>query len=137
MRSEGFCWLLAASTAYAQVAVACAVPGPSHGTIQQALDDAACASIELAAANYAESLRIARSLTITGAGSAATAIQGRIEIIGLAQVSLTGLSIRNGCPAPGLRVLDGADVTAADVKIAAAALPCPALSDTLFRNSFE
>ncbi len=53
---------LAAPPAHAQT---CTVPG-SHTTIQEAIDDPACATVALATQTYPESIVIRRSLTLAG-----------------------------------------------------------------------
>lgn len=118
-------------------AAVCPVPSAAHPTLGHAVDDGACSVVALSAATFAESLRLVRSVDLTGAGSEASVIEGRIEIGGLVQVGLAGLSIANGCPEPGLRILDGAVVSAADVDVRSALVPCPALPDVLFRDGFE
>ena len=54
---------------------ACTVPG-THPTIQAAVDDPTCDPINVAPGTYAENLDIDRSVTIAGAGSALTTIDG-------------------------------------------------------------
>lgn len=129
--------LLLACLSPAAHAVVCPVPSGAHPTVRHAVDDVACTVVALSATTFAESLRLGRSVDLTGAGSDASVIEGRIEVAGLVQVGLAGLSIANGCPEPGLRILDGAVVAATDVDVRSALVPCPALPDVLFRDGFE
>ena len=80
----------------------CTVPG-THATIQAAVLDAACDPINVAAGTYAENLDIDRSVTIEGAGSAITTIDGsqsgRVVTLddGTARsLTLKGLTITGG-----------------------------------------
>ena len=57
--------LMAPAPALAQV---CAVPG-SYPTVQSALYDAGCATIQIAAGTFAENLYVFRSVNLQGAGS--------------------------------------------------------------------
>lgn len=81
----------------------CSVPSGSYGTIQAAIDDGACDTITIAAGTYVENLSIARTVTLVGAGSGSTIIDGdRTErafyITGSSgtTVVISGTTIRNG-----------------------------------------
>jgi hypothetical protein len=54
----------------------CSVPG-DHGTIQAAVDDAGCSTINVAAGNYSENVTITRTLTLNGA-QAGNDARGRV-----------------------------------------------------------
>lgn len=128
--------VVALCLAKAAGAAVCAVPSGTHATIQSAVDDAACTSVALATASYAESVQIRRSLAIVGVASPASLLDGRLQILGATTVvTLSGLGLRNGCTAPALAIGPGAHVASTDVHIAPAALPCPELR--LFRDGFE
>ena len=119
------------------LAAACAVPSGQHAGIQQAVDDPACTSVVLTAGSYPESTRIRRNVDLVGAGSGATVVEGRIEVVGSVTVALSGFSIANGCAEAGLDISDGSAVSVQDVAIDSALLPCPALSYPVFRDGFE
>jgi hypothetical protein len=57
------------------LAATCTVPG-SHASIQAAINDGACDTINLSAQSYNENLNVARSLTLQGAGQLSTIING-------------------------------------------------------------
>lgn len=115
----------------------CPVPSVEHATIQGAIDDLTCASIVLNAESYTESIRIARSLSISGAGSTVSTVDGRVWINGTTfQVNLNALGIRNGCPSIGLQVSSGARVNTSDVTIGSASVPCAPFAP-IFEDGFE
>jgi hypothetical protein len=116
---------------------ACPVPSAQHATIQQAADDSACSTVVLSAGAFPESTRIRRSVGVAGAGSGSTAVEGRIEIVGNIAVALSGFSIANGCTESGLEVSGGASVSAQDVAVVTALLPCPDISYPIFDDGFE
>ncbi|HET9484922.1 MAG TPA: hypothetical protein VFO79_13265 [Xanthomonadales bacterium] len=115
----------------------CSVPSAQHDSIGAAVADGTCTGVALAAGSFAESVLIARSLDLAGSGSGTTTIEGRVEITGPVVVSIAGFSLVNGCAGAGLRVLAGADVSATDVELSPALVPCPAFADPLFRDGFE
>jgi hypothetical protein len=57
------------------LAAVCAVPG-SYATIQSALNDAGCATIQIAAGTFNENLVVSRSVILQGAGASTTIIDG-------------------------------------------------------------
>ncbi|HEX5948673.1 MAG TPA: hypothetical protein VFZ45_03825, partial [Actinomycetota bacterium] len=57
-------------------AVPCTAPSVTYATIQAAIDDANCDPIMVPAGTFTENLTIERSLTLAGAGSGATRIDG-------------------------------------------------------------
>ena len=77
----------------------CTVPG-SHPTIQAAVDDVACESIALTATDYAETVIVTRSLTLTG---------GPLILHGEPTVSGTGaeVDVENVALAPSPVFMDG------------------------------
>jgi len=63
-------------------AAVCVVPSPSFSTIQSAVNDSSCTEIDLAAQSFAESVTIDRSLTMRGASSGSTVIEGQAVVEG-------------------------------------------------------
>ncbi|MCB0183694.1 MAG: hypothetical protein KDE31_05490, partial [Caldilineaceae bacterium] len=54
----------------------CTVPSVNYSTIQAAVDDINCTTIELAAGTYTEAIVIKRDLTLRGAGNEQTILDG-------------------------------------------------------------
>lgn len=120
------------------LAILCSPPSASHPTLQQAVNDPVCTTIELAAQAYPEQIEIRRSLTLTGAGPLSSTVDGPILVQGLSiQVAMASLGIRNGCPQPGLRVQAGALVSPANVRVSTSAIECPPPPDLIFADRFE
>jgi hypothetical protein len=63
-------------------AATCQVPSGSYQSIQSAIDDPACTEIVLAAQVFVESPVIERDLTMDGAGSTETFIEGQVQVSG-------------------------------------------------------
>ncbi len=98
----------------ASAAAQCLVPSAAYPSIQSAVDDGACSGITVAAGVFGESLLIQRDLSLRGAGSDATLLEGNVEITaGL--LDLTGLHIAGMTDA--LKVHSGAEVSAFDVEV--------------------
>lgn len=123
-------WLLIAQFRPAY-ALDCAVPS-GYGTIQAAIDDANCDTINVSSGTYTENITINRSLTLQGVGNSKPIIDGNnngrvVTISGNGiQVSLTNLRITNGDatnagPSPrsggGIFVTNGAQLTASYLDI--------------------
>jgi len=123
------------SPAFAQT---CTVPG-SHATIQEAIDDPVCATINLAAQTYPESIVIRRSLTLAGPGSGGAVVQGLVLIAGATtEATLRDLRVENGCVPDALRTSGGAQLAGDNIQVErSAGLPCPATADTIFTDGFE
>lgn len=117
-------------------AALCSVPG-SHANLQFALADPNCATIELAAQTYADSLRVTRAVAIAGAPAGGSILEGHLSASGAsAVVALSDLVVQNGCPGDALRAEGGARVAATGVEVVRSALlPCP--PDSLFVDGFE
>jgi|GEM_PF-5174861 len=110
-------------------AATCSVPSGLYPTIQAAITDTDCDTINIAAGIFEEQLRISRSLTLAGAGRSSTIINGQgqgrpITISGATtEVQLTGLRLTDGValPAPraggGLLVQDGATLHGSDLTV--------------------
>ena len=126
----GICPPLAAQT--------CTVPG-SHATIQEAIDDPACATITLSAQTYPESIVIRRSLTLAGPGAGGAVVQGLVLLTGSGTlVTLNDLRVENGCVPNALRTSGGATLTGENLEVERSeALPCPVITDTIFADGFE
>lgn len=105
-------WTIDAATAV------CTVPSSSYPTIQGAVDDAGCTEIVIAAGTYAEWVSIGRSLSVTGASTGTTIVEGRFDVTGAAtDLALNNLTIdasapsAAGCFREALDVTGGAGVT--------------------------
>jgi hypothetical protein len=96
------------------VAATCNVPSAPHPNIQAAIDDIGCAPIVIAAGTYSESVAVARSVNLTGAGSDQTFIQGQVQITS-GTVHLAGLHITG--PADALWAHSGAEVSGFDLEV--------------------
>ena len=114
----------------------CTVPG-SHATIQEAIDDPACATINLSAQSYPESINIPRSLTLVGPGGGGAVVEGLVRVVGVGTVvNLSDLAVQNGCPSNALLVFGGAQTNGTNLAVErSAALPCPPLP--VFSDGFE
>jgi hypothetical protein len=116
----------------------CTVPG-AHATIQEAVDDPACATITLSAQTYPESIVIRRSLTLAGPGAGGAVVQGLVLMTGSGTlVTLNDLRVENGCVPDALRASGSAILTGANLQVErSAALPCPLTADAIFADGFE
>jgi hypothetical protein len=118
----------------------CEVPA-DFSTVQVAVSDPACAEVVIAAGSYDESVVVARTLTIAGAGAGSTRL-GRPFVVAGAGTALTlaglAIDVGGGCYRAPLVVKDGATLVvapAAAVRVRADSLPsepCP-----LFDDGFE
>ena len=126
--------LCAAQLAYG---AECTVPG-DRPTIAAAVADAACDPIRLAAQGYFESPRVARSLSLLGAGQGSTTIWGRLQVEGAGVlVEVHGLTVYSGCSGPALAAGAGATLRSSDLLAAkSATAQCNAVT-TLFADGFE
>ena len=117
---------------------ACAVPG-SHATIQEAADDLACTSIALADQTYPESVRIARSVSLTGPGAGIAVLEGRLEAVGVSTVlTVTDLRVESGCRPVAVEALAGARIEGVRLDtVSSSASPCPAFAFEIFADGFE
>jgi len=110
-------------------AATCNVPSGPHPTIQAAIDDVGCTEIVVAAGTFAEGLVIARALSVQGAGSDQTFIQGQVEV-SAQTVSLNGLNI--AAPDEALWAHSGAEVSGFDLSVLNGVFAPP-----LFADGFE
>ena len=93
--------LAALGASVAHAATGCNVPSTAYPTIQAAVNDAACATINVAAGTYYENVSISRDVTLRGAGQDKTIVDGGgtgtvFTINGGNTVTLKGVTIRNG-----------------------------------------
>lgn len=102
----------------------CPVPSGPHPTIQSAIDDPGCSEIVLAAQVFAESVTVGRDLTLRGASSATTSIEGRLTVQGGAtELELEDLTVDATVPGvagtwnQALNVEGGAEVNGRDVVV--------------------
>src|SRR4030042_6607171 len=85
------------------MAAVCNVPSVTHPTIQVAVNDGTCDPLNVAAGTYNENIAINRALTLQGAGSASTFINGIgsgsnitvVYITASGDVTLSGFTITN------------------------------------------
>lgn len=110
-------------------AATCNVPSAPHPTIQAAIDDVGCTEIVVAAGTFTEGPVIARALSIQGAGSNQTFIQGQVEV-SAQTVSLNGLNIAS--PDEALWAHSGAEVSGFDLEVVNGAV-----EPSLFFDGFE
>jgi len=120
-----------AAVAMAQPAAAatCNVPSTPHPTIQAAIDDIGCTEIVVAAGTFTEAPVIARTLSVRGAGSGSTFVQGQVEV-SAGVVRLNGLKI--AAPSEALWAHSGAEVSGLDLEVVNGAFEPP-----LFADGFE
>jgi len=117
----------------------CSVPG-SHATIQQAIDDPACAMITLSAQSFGESIVVRRPLTLAGPAAGGAVVEGLVLVVGEGtEVILQDLTVENGCSPDALRTSAGAKVTGNNLRVEhSEALPCPATTaGQIFTDGFE
>jgi hypothetical protein len=130
--------LVAAMVAPPLHAQTCTVPG-SHATVQEAADDPACVTIDLAAQTYSESVVLRRSLTVAGPAAGGAVIQGLVLVSGPTTVAtLQDLTVENGCVPDAVRASGGAHLVGENIQVERAdGLPCPLTADTIFVDGFE
>ena len=116
----------------------CTVPG-THPTIQEAVLDPSCTAIDITATTYSESVQITRSLSINGPGGGGAVIEGLALVSGSStQVSLSNLTVQNGCLPDGVLVEDGAELSGVNfTAISDSALPCPEGPTAVFGDDFD
>ena len=107
-------------------AVTCNVPSTPYPTIQSALDDAACTEVILAAGVFDENPVVSRSMSVQGAGSSQTFVQGGIEVSAGA-VALSGLHVSG--PGEPLHAHSGAQVSGFDLVVINGVVEAPLFSD--------
>lgn len=110
-------------------AATCDVPSAPHPTIQSAIDDVSCTDINVAAGPYPEALAIARSLSLQGAGSTQSFVQGGVEVSS-GTVNLTGFHL--SAAGDALVAHSGAEVSGFDLEVVNGVVETP-----LFADGFE
>jgi len=127
------CWL----PSLAARGAVCTVPG-THPTIQLAVDDPSCGSIDLADQTFEESVLIRRGLNLVGVFEGQTTIQGQIVVTSQGSgVLIRYLAIESGCPDLALDIEEGADVQTSAIRISVApGLLCPDINH-IFTDGFE
>jgi len=99
-------------------AATCQVPSSSHPTIQDAIDDPSCSELVLAAQTFTESLLIDRDLTVDGAGSTETRIEGQVEVSnGTVLLQQIQVSSPTGAATEALWTHSGARVSGFDLVV--------------------
>lgn len=123
--------------------VTCGVPN-QRPTIQAAVDDPICTTIQIQAGTFPEWVRINRNLTLVGAGIDSTTITGDVAISGAGVVVLmTDLAVDTsvpgsaGCFGDAIRVVGGAETLAVRVRGLNAKGPGPCLLTLIFADGFE
>ena len=119
-------------------AVDCSVPSGAYPTIQEAIDDTSCTTVNLADQSYEESLLIARSLSILGPPALAE-LNGHVKIEGSGTVvQMDNLMIENGCSPEAYLVTNSGHVDSSRLEVAwVNGAPCPAVFTPLFADGFE
>lgn len=120
---------VAVAVAASGAAATCTVPSASHPDIQTAISDIGCTEIVLAAQTFTESPTIGRSLTLRGAGSSRTFLQGMLEV-SAGTVTLEGLHL--AALGGALDVHSGAEVSGFNLISLAGSFDPP-----LFADGFE
>ncbi len=115
----------------------CTVPG-SHATIQAAVDNPACLTIQLANQNYNESVNIPRPLDLIGPGAGTAVIRGLLRVAGTGTLVdvLQGVRVENNCVYAGVRAEAGGQMNATAFEaVRSTAFPCPL--NAIFSDGFE
>ena len=114
----------------------CTVPG-THTSVQSAVDDPVCSTIELADQAYPESVNIPRSVQIAGPVTGTAAIEGLLRVVGSdTEVELERLRIENGCRDQAILVREGAEVAGSELDVVhSQSLSCP--RSVIFSDGFE
>lgn len=134
-------WLaLAVLCAASAGADTCTVPSTPYPTIQAAVDDLVCTEVVLAAQTFVGSATIDRDLTLRGASSTSTVVEGRLVVEGSStEVVVEDLRVDGsapsvaGCFPVALVVRGGARVTSNDVVV----LNGGGEACVIFRDGFE
>jgi len=109
--------------------IVCDVPSAMYATIQSALDETGCETINLAGLSFQENLIVARSVLIQGQGNTTTVVDGGgngtvFTIAGAVDVTLAGITIINGQNEAGAGINNlGGNVTIRDSSIVSNTVP--------------
>jgi hypothetical protein len=115
----------------------CTVPG-THATIQAAVDNVACTTIQLANQTYSESVNIPRTLDLVGPAAGTAVIQGLLRVVGAGTLVdvLDSVRVENSCAYAGVRAEVGGQMTGeAFEAVRGVAFPCPL--NAVFSDGFE
>ena len=116
---------LAPVLAQAQI---CDVPSFLFATVQSAIDNISCTTINLANQTYPESVLIARSLTVAGPDPTTPAtIAGHMQVEGSATVvDMSNVLVQNGCVPEAMLVTAGGQVNSSKLDVVwVDGNPCP------------
>lgn len=81
------------------LAVVCNVATSNYPTIESAVRDASCQPINVPAGIYRENLTVDRSVSIFGAGTTSTSIEGRVWVQGATtDILFDGFNVAGGAP---------------------------------------
>lgn len=123
--------------------VTCVVPN-QRSTIQAAVNDPSCTTIQIQAGTFPEIVRINRDLTLVGAGIDLTTITGEVVVSGAGVVVLmtdfavdTSVPGSAGCFGDAIQVGRGAEALAVRVRGLNAKGSGPCLVGILFADGFE
>ncbi len=107
-------------------------------TVQRAVSDPACAQVALAAGSYDESVVVARTVTITGAGAASTQLGRPLVVAGVGTALAIGgvaIDVGGACYRAPVVVKDGATLLVAPGNVlpiradGSPSVPCPLFDD--------
>ena len=115
----------------------CDVPS-GYATIQSAIDEPSCSTVDVAAGFYQEPLTITRSLTLVGAGATTVLRDAPLIAVGSGvNVVLDSLRLENGCQPESLLSSGGAFIDAISVTVAfSGSFGCDRGS-SIFQDGFE
>jgi len=132
------CFVLIAVVPATSYAVDCSVPSGAYPTVQEAIDDTNCTTVNLADQTYDESLLVDRSLSIVGPPALAD-INGHVHVQGVGTVvQMDNLMIENGCTPEAYLVNSSGHVDSSRLEIAwVSGAPCPPVFTPLFSDGFE
>ena len=121
----------------------CGVPS-QRPTIQAAVNDPTCTTIQVQAGTFEEIVTIDRSLTMVGAGTDVTTITGQVVVTGAGVVVLiSDLGVDTtgpesaGCFSDAMSVLDGAEGLAVRVRAINSLGTGECLFGLIFADGFE
>ena len=119
------------------LAEVCSVPG-DRDSIQFAVNDPACTTINLADLVYAESVLVQRSVSIVGPAGVAE-IAGLVEVRGAGTVvDFTNIKVDNGCSPSAFVTSAGGQAEAGSLEVVTSGGgPCPPTSTVIFSDGFE
>ena len=119
-------------------AVVCNVPSGTYPTIQEAIDDTNCTTVNLADQSYDESILVDRSLSILGPPALAE-LNGHVKIQGTGTVvQMDNLMVENGCSPEAYLVTSSGHVNSSRLEVSwVNGAPCPAVFTPLFSDGFE